>query len=307
MTIGGARFGADGGGIVVLAVAYLVLVLRLRDRRPTARLVAAVIAGAVALALLLLAVDAATGGSSHVTDAVGDGPVALAGDVADRIELSVRRTAASLGAAAVVLGSLAILLVIARRARRDAVLDALLVALAVSLVVNDTPGDVLGIGAAIAIALARHSPLRSALSSDSMRRAATLLAVFALIALTVGLAGCGGGEEVAPTPETVEGTLPAATTAEETTTGEGQTATLEGDAANGEKIYASAGCGGCHTLEAAGSSGNIGPNLDDAKPDLALATDRVTNGAGAMPSFKGQLSDQEIADVAQYVVDSTQG
>ena len=46
-----------------------------------------------------------------------------------------------------------------------------------------------------------------------MRRAVTLLALLALIALPVGLAGCGGGEEVSPTPETVEGTLPAATTA----------------------------------------------------------------------------------------------
>jgi mono/diheme cytochrome c family protein len=72
-------------------------------------------------------------------------------------------------------------------------------------------------------------------------------------------------------------------------------------------VFASAGCGGCHTLEAAGSSGNVGPNLDDAKPDLELAHNRVTNGAGAMPAFKGQLSDQEIADVAAYVVESTQG
>ena len=43
------------------------------------------------------------------------------------------------------------------------------------------------------------------------------------------------------------------------------------------------------------------------KPDLGLAINRVTDGAGAMPSFKGQLSEQEIADVAQYVVESTQG
>ena len=109
VTIGGNRFGADGGGIVVLAVAYLVLWLRFRGERPTWRLAGLVAAGAVALALLLLGLDAATGGSSHVTDAVGDGPVALAGDIADRIEISVRRTAASLGATVVVLGSLAIL------------------------------------------------------------------------------------------------------------------------------------------------------------------------------------------------------
>ena len=131
-----------------------------------------------------------------------------------------------------------------------------------------------------------------------MRRAATSLV---LLALLLGVSGCGGGEEASPLPETVEGTVPAATTSEEPTT------SLKGDAAAGEGIYASAGCGGCHALEAAGSSGSIGPNLDDSKPDFALAVDRVKNGRGAMPSFEGQLSEQEIADVAQYVVDSTQG
>ena len=161
VTIGGNRFGADGGGIVVLAVAYLVLWLRLRDARPSWRLAGLVAAGGVALALALLGLDAATGGSSHVTDAVGDGPVALARDIADRIELSVRRTTAAAGATAVVLGSLAILAAIALRTRRSPVLDAFLIGLAVSLVVNDTPSDVLGAGAAIAIALARHTPQRA--------------------------------------------------------------------------------------------------------------------------------------------------
>ena len=214
VTIGGNRFGADGGGIVVLAVAYLVLWLRLRGERLTWRLAGLVAAGAIALALVLLGLDAATGGSSHVTDAVGDGPVALAGDIADRIELSVRRTAASVGATVVVLGSLAILVAVALRARRSPVLDAFLVGIAVSLVVNDTPGDVLGMGAAIAIALARYTPEHGWLSSEAMRRAAVLLTIFAFSA---GLAGCGGGEEVSPTPETIVGTLPEATTAEQPT------------------------------------------------------------------------------------------
>jgi mono/diheme cytochrome c family protein len=296
VTIGGNRFGADGGGILVLAAAYLVLWLRLRGERPTWRLAGLVAAGAVGLALVLLGLDAATGGSSHVTDAVGDGPVTLAGDIADRIELSARRTLASMGAVAVVLGSLAILVAVALRTPRRPVLDAFLVGLAVSLLVNDTPGDVLGAGAAIAIALARHTPEQGWLSSRPMRRTALFLA---LLALSVGLAGCGGQEEVGAVPETVEGTLPEATTSEE------PASTVEGDAANGAKIYASAGCGGCHTLEAAGSSGSVGPNLDQSKPDLALVVDRVTNGQGAMPSFGDQLSEQEIADVAQYVVEST--
>lgn len=296
VTIGGNRFGADGGGIVVLAAAFLVLLLRVRGRRLTWRGGAVIAAGAVALALLLAGLDAATGGSSHVTDAIGDGPVELVRDVADRIERSVSRTAESRGASAVVLGSLAVLVAVALRARRGPVLDAFLAGLAISLVVNDTPSDVLGMGAAVAIALARDPLRRVPLSFSAMRRAATMLA---LLALLVGAAACGGGEEASPLPETVEGTVPAATTSEEPTT------SLEGDAAAGESVYASAGCGGCHTMEAAGSSGTIGPNLDDSKPDFALAVDRVTNGRGAMPSFEGQLSEQEIADVAQYVVEST--
>ena len=131
-----------------------------------------------------------------------------------------------------------------------------------------------------------------------MRRVAVIVA---LIALLTGAAGCGGGEEVGATPETVEGTLPAATTSEQ------PTSTLEGDATNGAKVYSSAGCGGCHTLEAAGSTGSVGPNLDQSKPDAGLVVDRVTNGRGAMPSFQGQLDDEQIQDVAAYVVASTQG
>jgi mono/diheme cytochrome c family protein len=80
----------------------------------------------------------------------------------------------------------------------------------------------------------------------------------------------------------------------------------EGDAAAGESVFASAGCGGCHVLEAAGTSGSVGPNLDESQPDFELAVDRVTNGSGAMPSFSDQLSEQQIRDVAAYVVESTQ-
>ena len=155
VTVGGNRFGADGGGLVVLAVAYLVLAVRLRETRPGPRVLAGIAAGAVVLSLAVLALDAATGGESHVTRAVGDGPAALASDLADRVELSVRRTAASPGAAAVVLGGLGLLAWIATRRPRRPLLDALLAGLAVSLLVNDTPGDVVAIGAAVALAFAR--------------------------------------------------------------------------------------------------------------------------------------------------------
>ena len=166
VTVGGNRFGADGGGLLVLAAGYLVLALRLRGIRVTPRVLAAVTAGAVALAVLVLALDAVTGGESHVTRAVAAGPVALAGDLADRLELSVRRTAASPGAIAIVLSGLCLLGWFATRIPRLPLLDALLVALAVSLVVNDTPSDVVAVGTAAALALLRARPRR--LPSDAL-------------------------------------------------------------------------------------------------------------------------------------------
>ena len=72
-------------------------------------------------------------------------------------------------------------------------------------------------------------------------------------------------------------------------------------ATDGKSIFAAAGCTGCHTLADAGSSGTVGPNLDNAKPAKALVVQRVTNGKGAMPSFKDKLSKQQIQAVATYV------
>jgi len=80
-----------------------------------------------------------------------------------------------------------------------------------------------------------------------------------------------------------------------------------GDAAAGKQVFASAGCTGCHTLQAAGSTGNVGPNLDEAKPDEDLIRDRVEHGSGAMPAFEGQLSDKQIDDVVAFVYSSTHG
>jgi mono/diheme cytochrome c family protein len=116
-------------------------------------------------------------------------------------------------------------------------------------------------------------------------------------ALALVAAGCGSGKTVSPAPETVEGTLPKTTTS---------TGTAKGDPVAGKKVFADvAGCGGCHTLKAAGSTGNVGPNLDDKKPSLSLIVDRVTNGKSPMPSFKDTLSEKQIADVAAFVFQST--
>jgi len=133
--------------------------------------------------------------------------------------------------------------------------------------------------------------------------------ILALGVLTLALAGCGGSEEVSPTAETVEGTTetsgPSGTETE--TTPEESQGGGKGDPAAGKQIFSDQGCGSCHTLSDAGASGNIGPNLDDAKPPRELVIERVTNGKSPMPSFKDKLTEQQIEDVAAYVVQATQG
>jgi sulfite dehydrogenase len=69
----------------------------------------------------------------------------------------------------------------------------------------------------------------------------------------------------------------------------------------GAEVFAASGCGSCHTLEKAGATGDVGPNLDDAAPDAARVRAIVTSGSGAMPSFADRLSAAEIDALAQYV------
>jgi cytochrome c551 len=120
----------------------------------------------------------------------------------------------------------------------------------------------------------------------------------AVLALAV-VAGCGGGDEATPGPETVEGTVPT-----DGGGGGGGGDGGEGDAAAGKEVYASAGCGSCHTFADAGTSGSVGPNLDESSADFAAAQAQIANGGGGMPAFQGQLSDEEIANVAAYVVEA---
>jgi len=72
---------------------------------------------------------------------------------------------------------------------------------------------------------------------------------------------------------------------------------------NGQAIFKSE-CGGCHTLAAAGTTGTVGPNLDQLKPADAVVVHQVTNGGGVMPAFKGKLSPAQIQAVAKYVSSS---
>ena len=136
-----------------------------------------------------------------------------------------------------------------------------------------------------------------------MRRAAPIAIL--LVLLAVASAGCStskpGEKVVSPLPTKVVGTVPKAVTASV------PAQYKNGDATAGKSVFATAGCAGCHTLADANSHGNVGPNLDQSKPALSKAVLRVTKGRGAMPSFKGQLTTKQIADVTAYVVKASGG
>jgi mono/diheme cytochrome c family protein len=102
-------------------------------------------------------------------------------------------------------------------------------------------------------------------------------------------------------------TTAAPTTTAATSTGGATTtapAAAQGDPAAGKSVFASAGCGACHTLKAAGATGTVGPNLDTLKPSYDAVVHQVEVGGGPMPAFKGTLSAKQIQDVAAFVVAS---
>ena len=248
ITVGWSKAGADGGGLVVFAVALAVLALRLRPEALTWRRVAVAGVGVVIVASAAVGLDAALGGSSHVTHAAGGGPGSLFGDLGHRLHLSWASATRAPHAILLFLGCLAGLVWIATREPRRASVDAMLVALAVSLLVNDTPVDVIGLGALGCLALLRWESV----DSRRMRRGA-LIAGCAVALLT--LAGCGSEGTVTPTPETVVGTVQAE--------------------APGKAIFVAQGCGACHTFGPAGpdANGQIGPDLDKL-PEYAKAANQ---------------------------------
>ena len=124
-----------------------------------------------------------------------------------------------------------------------------------------------------------------------MRRLTLLVAVLALV-------GCGGGKTVSPVPETVEGTLPEAESP-------------------GKAVFASQGCGSCHTFEPAGATGKVGPDLDklaDYAQKANQPVDEFTeksivdpNGyveAGFQPNVMpdySKLSDDDVAALVDFL------
>jgi mono/diheme cytochrome c family protein len=81
-------------------------------------------------------------------------------------------------------------------------------------------------------------------------------------------------------------------------------AALAQDPELGRKVFteiAQPSCGLCHTLKAAGSTGTIGPSLDELQPEKARVMDTVRTGIGPMPPFADKLTPQQIEAVADYV------
>jgi cytochrome c oxidase subunit 2 len=123
--------------------------------------------------------------------------------------------------------------------------------------------------------------------------ARALLIVFGALLL----AGCGGEKTVSPTGS-VEGTLPKA---------------AKGDPAEGKKVFADNGCGGCHTFKAAGTNGKIGPNLDEVLKDkdaefvkTSITDPNAEIASGFQPNimpqnYGSQLTAKQIADLVAFL------
>jgi hypothetical protein len=149
LAVGWSRAGADGGGLITYASGYAMLALRAYGRVTPRRVVLAA-ALVVVFGVALVAADAATGGSSHVTHALGGG---LFGDLAHRWRVSYDGVTNSVGAFIMFASGILLLVAVARARPRPPLVDAMLVALVVSFIVNDTPQHVALWGALGAIAL----------------------------------------------------------------------------------------------------------------------------------------------------------
>jgi mono/diheme cytochrome c family protein len=128
-----------------------------------------------------------------------------------------------------------------------------------------------------------------------MTLAVASVAALAGLVTTVALAGRGDDSSRTPPPATRSGNATATAT---------RTAPPPG-VVRGRKVFRAAGCGGCHTLADARSTGTAGPDLDLRQPTRDRVVRQVRRGGPGMPSFRGRLSDRQIADVAAFVASST--
>ncbi len=131
-----------------------------------------------------------------------------------------------------------------------------------------------------------------------------VIALVFLLAVVVGVTGCGGGRETKPRPEKVEGTV------EE----EERPALAQGNARQGKEVFttASPACGSCHTFKAAGSTAETGPNLDESLADdnpeqiyedITNPSAEIEEGfSDIMPKDYGEkLSEKQLADLVAFL------
>lgn len=139
-------------------------------------------------------------------------------------------------------------------------------------------------------------------------RKQTIVAGAVAAVLALAAVGCGGGDDdetagtttVATTVETETETVETETETETVETETTETETVDTEAGAG--VFADAGCGSCHTLAAADASGSVGPSLDESTLDRDAVVETVRDGRGGMPPFADTLSEDEIEDVAEFVV-----
>jgi cytochrome c551 len=87
--------------------------------------------------------------------------------------------------------------------------------------------------------------------------------------------------------------------------GSGGSTSGPANAPPGQKVFADANCGSCHTLAAAHTSGTAGKKLDHAALDVATVERWVRSGGSGMPAFQDQLSATQIQQVAQFVANAS--
>ena len=74
------------------------------------------------------------------------------------------------------------------------------------------------------------------------------------------------------------------------------------DTRDPQALFTGFGCGSCHALEEAGTTGTVGPSLDDPQASLEEAIEQIANGGGGMPAYEGRLTDEQIRILAEYIV-----
>ena len=299
-TVAGNRFGADGGGAIVLAGGFAVLAVLLSGGGRRALAIA--VGVSFVLALGLVALDAATGGSSHVTKALDDGPVGLAEDLGERVELSWERATRDWYIALSVSPDAGGL----RLPRRE----------------NPAPPGLarrLGRRARAGFGdrrLARRERLadrrpprradelcgrRRGYASRAMARYFALLV--AVLALAV-VAGCGGGEESSPAARDREGTLPTESGRRRRGRRRRRSRATPPPARRSSRRPAAAAA---TRFADAGTTGTVGPNLDDSTADFDAAVDAVTNGGGGDAGVQGQLSERADRQTSPPTSSETRG